>query len=280
MAQQELTEAFTTIAAARRAGFHPLPPGYYGGEQIEVKGQLLARNPLRARSKTEWAAEDCEIRDGEEPHAMVTAYFGKSVYYAVFRHDQVEARISGQAPRPGAPRAKRPRSRPVFDESCFRAPKFKKVPPKLVPLLDAVWALNRRAKRMRDSAKIHYHGARFGLATYFRKEKDWCYNLKGQALHWLLQEGGVAIVSFHRFSGDNWAKVVEGGQFRFHFPCPESDVPREVRACSTEHSLGEIEAKARSYREPRFVDALYTIEQFLLGRTKIQPYRWLPREWY
>ena len=81
---------FTTLKEAAVAGFRELRPQEFGGAQIELKGHLLARDPLVAVSRTEWKKRGLAVRDGETPHACIGGRVGgKTQWWEVFREDQV-----------------------------------------------------------------------------------------------------------------------------------------------------------------------------------------------
>lgn len=104
-------ERFKTIKAACEAGFRAIPQGYYGGEQIVVKGRLLAKDPIRAKSRTEWKALGYTVPDDAEPHGFFYSQsHGRSFHYSVYREDQVvplseESKRRSKAAKTAAPKA-------------------------------------------------------------------------------------------------------------------------------------------------------------------------------
>ena len=120
-------------------------------------------------------------------------------------------------------------------------------PAALVPILSAVWAINRHAKRLRERASAWWDDCRRDLAGKNATRKREHYKLKGQCLHHLLADGLVAVAGHCRFgqAGDLWAEVLVGGGYTFHRPCPPDmntpDVPH----------IECIDAKPRGTGEPR-----------------------------
>jgi len=143
--------------------------------------------------------------------------------------------------------------------------------PELVSLLAAVWTINRTAKRYRELASSQYRGRRHGLARHARGKKEMLYAYKGQALHYLVADGTLQHVGYHRFPGDNWAEVLTGGGFTFHRPCP---TPKQASA----EARTMIEAKPREIGEPRLTDAIHTVDEYLKGKDPVEIYEWPPRE--
>ena len=78
---------YKTLKAARVDGWHRPKDDEYGGEQINLKGHALVRNPKVAQSKTWWGEAGYSVKPGEQPHAQRT---GQYVVYDVYRDDQVE----------------------------------------------------------------------------------------------------------------------------------------------------------------------------------------------
>jgi hypothetical protein len=234
---------FKSLKAARAAGYHDLRDEEYGGEQTQVEGRTLVRDPQVAVSKTAWGERGFRVRRGETPHAEVSGTVGgKNRSWLVYRDDQVEPKRV-----------------------------IRRLEPKRVPLLAAVWTINRTAKRFRDAATRHYHGGRHGFAGDASQRKEMLYARKGQALHHLMADGTLQHAGYHRFPGNKWAEVLTGAGFTFHRPC-ETPKQKSGKALST------IEAKPRGAREPRLCDAIFTLDEFLDGKALVDIYEWPPRE--
>jgi len=237
---------FTSVEEARAAGYERIPYTHYGGERICVEGKLLGKNTVRAKSRTEWESLGYKVPAGTHPHAVVRGWHQR---YEVFRENQV------------VPKRKR-----------------KPAPPKEIPILAALWAINRRAKRHRDTAQRMYRHGQHGFARHEREAKEHLYSQKGQVLHYLLDEGTLLVVGYHSFVEGQWAEVLASEGYRFHRPCPPEIVPAEVQADVTALSIAAIEAKPKEANEPRLVDARYTINAYLADRPHVECYTWPPRE--
>ena len=80
---------FKTIKSAKDDGYEEIKAYEYGGNQITVKNHLLAKNPKRAKSKTEWLREGFIVTHVEPYATRYTHAHGKKQYYDVYRDDQV-----------------------------------------------------------------------------------------------------------------------------------------------------------------------------------------------
>lgn len=140
-----------------------------------------------------------------------------------------------------------------------------------LPVLAALFTLNRRAKRCRDLAQTYYQNGMHGLAGDMKREKDRIYDLKGQVLHHSVEAGVLAGGNFHQFEFGNWAEVLEGSGYRFHRPCP----PRQDG--SQESMIESVEAKPKESKEPTLGIAYEVIENFLQGKKQVKVYEW-PRK--
>lgn len=138
-----------------------------------------------------------------------------------------------------------------------------------LPVLAALFTLNRRAKRCRDMAQGYYQQRMHGLAGEMKNEKERIYRLKGQVLHWMVQEGKLVGGKYHRFEFGNWAEVLEGEGYRFHRPCPP---PPE--ASDETKTTESIEAKPKDTKEPTLEIAYEVVEKFLTGKTSANVYEW------
>lgn len=78
---------YKTLKAALADGWQRLKDHEYGGEQMSLKGHMLARNPKVARSMTWWREAGFAIKPDERPHGQK---FGEHGWYDVYRDDQVE----------------------------------------------------------------------------------------------------------------------------------------------------------------------------------------------
>jgi hypothetical protein len=143
-------------------------------------------------------------------------------------------------------------------------------PPRKVAILLAVWTANRTAKRYRDAASACYKSRKHSFASMYRQKKEELYTLKGQALHYLLEEGVVHVVGLHRFEGGNWAEVVAGDGYRFHYPCADPDDPPDS-------TCDKIESEPKGSNEAKLKDAIFTIEMYLEGRPVVENYSWPSR---
>jgi hypothetical protein len=234
------THYFTTLKAAYAAGYRDAAPDDYGVPVFSLKGHQLVHNPKQAVSRTAWEQKGFRVRIDAEPHAIIS---GRYQSWAVFRDDQVEPRRRLFVP-----------------------------PPKQIPILAAVWAINRHAKRLRNRASAWWEDGRRDLAGTNAARKRTYYRLKGQCLQYLLSEGILTVTGHVRFGSDGslWAEIVEGDGYSFHRPCAPvegAEVPQ----------IHRIEAKPKKATEPRLRDAELTIRNYLKERPEVAVYEWPPR---
>jgi hypothetical protein len=137
-----------------------------------------------------------------------------------------------------------------------------------LPILAALFTLNRRAKRCRDLAATYYSNGMHGLAGQMRREKQRIYDLKGQVLHHLMESGELSGGKYHQFEFGNWAEVLEGSGYRFHRPCPPPELTSESEV------IESVEAKPKSAKEPALDVAFEVVENFLKGRDRVAVYEW------
>jgi hypothetical protein len=242
-AEKKVAEAFKTLKAAKAAGYQQIYDCYYGGEQIQLKGHILVRHPKIAISKSAWLKLGFSVRPGEPAHATVSGRVGdKHRSWWVYREDQV-------------------RPKRVFQPQA----------PQIIPILSALWAINRAAKRFRDAASSHYAHHQHGLSSFAKEKKQTLYQSKAQALYYLVQDGTLQHSGYHCFSDDKWAEVLTGSGFTFHRPCEAPD------QLSTRF-IGNIQAKPRSAHEPRLCDAIHTVTTYLSRKPVVEIYRWPARE--
>jgi hypothetical protein len=234
---------FASLKAAMAAGFRRPRPHEYGGEQIDIKGRRLVRNAEIAVSRTEWSRRGFYVVRGACPHTTKRARVnGKTLSWDVFRSDQVRQRRE-----------------------------HKVAEPNLLPLLLALWAVNRAAKRQRDAARKLHAARAFALASLAKERKKELYWLKSQALHFAILDGMLTVAGYHRFEYDHWAEVLIGDGYSFHRPCK----PPPDTSSADSKMLEQIDAKPRCVGEPRLLDAKYTLEKFLDGKPTVSTYSWL-----
>ena len=139
-----------------------------------------------------------------------------------------------------------------------------------LPVLSALFTLNRRAKRCRDLAQVYYWRSMHGLAGKCRAEKERIYWLKGQVLHYMVEANVVSGGSYHMLEAGNWAEVLRGEGYTFHRPCPAQIgvVPDRVPS---------IEAKPKGAREPSLAVAFEVVERFLEDKEIASVYQWPPK---
>lgn len=195
-------------------------------------------------SKTAWNERGFKVRRGQQPSDHRSGRVGgKQRTWAVYAEKQVE-------PKRVVP----------------------EMPAVEIDVLDALWVVNRYAKRARDAASRSFEANAHAFARTWKKRKNAAYDLKDQALHHLIQVEKVGLVGYHKFN-DNWAEIWEGGGHRFHRPCP----PPQGEATQVEDLGDQIEAQKRLPGEPRLKDAIHTLENYLMGKTWVDTYQWPER---
>lgn len=137
-----------------------------------------------------------------------------------------------------------------------------------LPVLAALFTLNRRAKRCRDLAQKYYQERMHGLAGEMKREKDRIYDLKGQVLHHMVEAGILTGGKFHQFEFKNWAEVLEGDGYRFHRPCPPQESKPETELAES------VEAKPKEASEPTLENAYEVVKKFLEGKKRANAYQW------
>ncbi|RLT17428.1 MAG: hypothetical protein DWI28_06175 [Planctomycetota bacterium] len=141
-----------------------------------------------------------------------------------------------------------------------------------LPVLAALFTLNRRAKRCRDLAQGYYQKSMHGFAGDMKQEKKRIYFLKGQVLHHHVEAGVLVGGKYHRFEEEiTWAEVLEGQGYRFHRPCPPQGegVVAEV--------IESVEAKPKTAKEPTLKMAYQVVEAFLADKKLVSVYQWPAR---
>ncbi len=125
-------------------------------------------------------------------------------------------------------------------------------PPQHVDLLAAIFAVNRAAKRYRNTAQLHYRDGRHGLAGHSSKSKRELYQLKDFGIAAAYQLGRIQCDGIH-----GTLAIYRGEGYCFH----STLVPESLDAASEDDSPITIEAKPRELREARLCDAVFTLEQ-------------------
>jgi len=219
--------AFTTLTAARAAGFHVQRREEYGGQEITVKGTVLVRNCEIARSRAEWQRQGFRVRQDATPHASIHVY--RLGHHDVFRRDQV---IPEKAQR-------------VRQPVCHAA--------NCESVLAAAFVANQSAKRYRDGAKKAYGKDAHSAARRCRSQKENLYELKDRAIAEGYRRGWLSAEAIH-----GGLVVYRGSGYCFH-----SRLLPEGLNLQAERGDGPIfrEARPRDARQMRVCDAIATLEQ-------------------
>lgn len=123
--------------------------------------------------------------------------------------------------------------------------------PEACDLLAAIFAVNRAAKRWRDTASSHYEGSRYAWATSAKERKNRLYALKDRGIAAAFAQGRIAPVDLH-----GRLCLYRGEGYCFHSRL----VPSELEIANTDESPILIEAKLQSSREPKQRDAIAHLE--------------------
>jgi hypothetical protein len=140
---------------------------------------------------------------------------------------------------------------------CVPLQKRTSRPAQGVDLLQAVFAVNRSAKRYRDAATKHYSRRPHGFAQHCKQVKLDLYELKDHGIVAACKEGRL------RYDGQNGGYALYRGEgYCFHslLVPEEAEVPT-----GNADELITIEAKPRKSGDARLRDAEHTLESLSVG---------------
>jgi len=152
-------------------------------------------------------------------------------------------------------------------ELGFDGPSFQ---PSRSSIQDALWSINRRAKRCRDLAQANYMAGEYFLASYYKSWKERYYQLKGQVLHHMIIDGHLKVLGYHLFEEGLWAELLGAEGFTFHRPC----APMEGMVALP---CDRIENKPKQAGEIAIDDACRALTDYLLDKPKAAIYQWPAR---
>lgn len=119
-----------------------------------------------------------------------------------------------------------------------------------MPLLEAIWLVNKAAKTQRDLASTYYGAGMHGFAGNSRSRKEKYYGLKDRGIAFALSDG---VLDWRGWHGN--MSVVEGEGFRFHTRLRPKDAPE--RPNDSEFWMAEASSR-RFSRKYRLKDAILT----------------------
>jgi hypothetical protein len=184
------------------------------------------------------------------------AFKAEANVVVIFKHCYGNSTVTKRRIRPRFISQKAKAEREVA-ESKRRCERIKSVREMNLNIAQALWSLNRHAKRIRD-----------GKARNSTLGIDMIYGAKDQALHYMEKEGTISFIGFHKFEHGNFAELLTDGVYSFHRPC----APPDNAECRT---IGEkIESKAKDDSELQPDLAWEVIEAYLEGRAKVDVYHW------
>ncbi|MDO7786532.1 YkyB family protein [Desulforamulus aquiferis] len=101
-------------------------------------------------------------------------------------------------------------------------------------LAEALYVINKFAKRKRDHKKEHYYSGQFHLVNLSKKREQEIYNLKGQVLVKMLEQQRAEILGIHRqtvkdhMKSDsvNYLVYIKAGEYTFHRPAKAKDIKK------------------------------------------------------
>ena len=144
-------------------------------------------------------------------------------------------------------------ARPDWREAVERRKKRETAPPKSIDLLLAIFAVNRSAKRHRDSAQTYYQKRKHGFAKKERMIKTELYALKDRGIAAAYAAGRIEA-SFRCADG-----LIEyrGEGYCFHSALHPQNV--QIPEVGNAESF-RVEAKPRGAKEPKLKDAVFTLK--------------------
>jgi hypothetical protein len=150
-----------------------------------------------------------------------------------------------------------------------------------IGILPALFAVNRETKRLRDASRRAWRMGDKKSAGEHSARKRELYELKNQALEYLVQENRLTVVGYHVFNAvqvaggrivaGNCAEVLASDGYRFHRPAAfQPDAPGSL-------PLDEISAKPKENDEPDLARAELAVRGYLQGREEIPVCEWPAR---
>ncbi|GEM_PF-4013732 len=254
MNQQLQPDDFATIAALARQHRFPIPGAetriFRGRERVRVRDTEIRR------TAEEWIRRDRAPRPGEPPDEGGRWSEAQTEPAA----SRTEWNRRGRKVRPGAAPAgecggrvgDRYRVWDVYRESDTIPKQVRRIaPPKrLDDVLLSIFTMNRSAKRWRDAARTYYEAGMHGFAQSSRWKKEEAYRLKDRGILYAIAHELLRFEGMHGGFG-LWA----GGGYRFH----ARFVPLDTVVDGSERGTFVVDAKPRTSREPRVMDAKETL---------------------
>lgn len=197
------------------------------GEQPNAEGRFLINQTEPVASKTEWARQGRKISKNAKSVAIKTYYkqYRGHIKYEVFRKSETLQTRKKSEPTPGKNLG-------------------------LERILEAIFAINRAAKRRRDAASSNYEKGNHGFARYQSDEKDSLYTKKEKGI---LIAISLGLLKFNGLHGN--MAVWNGGGYSFH-----SSLAPKGTTFNEEQDYHISEAHPKRTNELRLVDAKATID--------------------
>lgn len=129
---------------------------------------------------------------------------------------------------------------------------------------DAIFTINREAKRLRDLASDNWNCNDKAHAGELSSLKKYLYHLKGQAIAYLVQEGQLQLAGGHIIGGNYFACYTDGKKYTFHSPAPGPDNIDNI------DEIEEIAAKPFDENEPGILQAIDVLKNYLQDKEEIE----------
>ncbi|MEQ8209813.1 MAG: hypothetical protein RH917_08265 [Lacipirellulaceae bacterium] len=135
---------------------------------------------------------------------------------------------------------------------CQPKQKRQEIPPVDIDLLKAILAVNRAAKRYRDSSQSHYHNNQHGFAGSDSDKKRHLYYLKDRGIIAAYLEGRLKFEGLH-----GGLAIYRGEKYFFHSTLIPIAEQVDSGQCQVEYFFKESQPKEAS--EARLKDAEHTL---------------------
>lgn len=247
---------YPNLKAAYADGWRKRQEDEIDGEEITIKGQLLVRNTtllefvFKSNLRERYGLTPKMIEQLGGPDKIIVNPHYSQKTASLYRVDKIERWLAEN----GKPKSRQKLRVQIEDVTNM-------------DVLQAMFTLNRRAKRCRDLAQSYYQHRLHGFAKRMKEEKERIYELKGQVLGHFVELGILTGGKFHQFERGNWAEVLEGDGFRFHRPCP----PRESDGGET---IECIESMPKGKRKLKLDTANAVLETFLQDKSPVIVFEW------
>lgn len=124
-------------------------------------------------------------------------------------------------------------------------------------ICEALYVINKSAKKSRDSKKDNYYMRRHGIVSRCKTRECELYSLKDEVMNKLIDEGKLELVGYHIQGCSMYLKYYKYSDYSFHLPSTKEEVEGLKNIGNIDGVISAVATRKVDIKYNEAIDLLY-----------------------